>query len=237
MAAPRKAPTVDEPDLATELTELGAIEIDEQTSIEDALVTGMTAADDPFEGLTMSGCRLSGVELTGATLRNVTLVDVRLEDCELSGTTFDFATFERVRFERCRMSGFVAPQLEARHTTFSECRMDQAWFRLADLERCSFEDCDLSDADFYTARVAASRFVRTRLDGSEWSAASLDDVALHGSTFEGVQGADALRNLVIGSDQVVPLAFPVFGALSIVVDDDYLADELPGRRDLRDSAR
>jgi hypothetical protein len=54
----------------------------------------------------------------------------------------------------------------------------------------------------------------------EFSAADLEGAFLHGSVLEGVRGGGILRRVVIGTDQVVPLALSVFAALGIRVDDD-----------------
>jgi hypothetical protein len=39
-----------------------------------------------------------------------------------------------------------------------------------------------------------------------------------------VRGAAALRNITIGSDQVVSFAYPMFDAIGIRIDDDYFED-------------
>ena len=49
-------------------------------------------------------------------------------------------------------------------------------------------------------------------------------MAFHGSSIDGVRGAAALRNVTIGSDQVVSFAYPVFAAIGIRIDDDYFGD-------------
>jgi multisubunit Na+/H+ antiporter MnhF subunit len=49
-------------------------------------------------------------------------------------------------------------------------------------------------------------------------------VALHHSTLDGVKGAEALRDVVVGSDQLVSLALAVLPTLGVRVDDDYLTD-------------
>ena len=68
-----------------------------------------------------------------------------------------------------------------------------------------------------------SRLVRTRLDGSELSTAVFTDVALHGSSLSGIRGAD-LRDVVIGSDQVVELAVALFATRNVVSTSDDEAD-------------
>jgi hypothetical protein len=40
-----------------------------------------------------------------------------------------------------------------------------------------------------------------------------------------VRGGDSFRGAVIGTDQVLPLAFSVFSALGIRIDDDPAADD------------
>ena len=64
--------------------------------------------------------------------------------------------------------------------------------------------------------------MRSTLDGVEFSEAKLDDVAFHRSTIDGIKGAEVLRNITIGTDQIVPFAFPIFAALGIAIDDDYV---------------
>ena len=104
---------------------------------------------------------------------------------------------------------------------FLGCRMDQCWLRMAKLERCAFEDCDLTDADFYTATIPR---VAVRALHARWCrvlGGQAGDVAFHRSTIDGIKGAEALRNITIGTDQIVPFAFPIFAALGIAIDDDY----------------
>jgi hypothetical protein len=61
--------------------------------------------------------------------------------------------------------------------------------------------CDLARADFAKAKLTGAVLHRSRLDG--------------------VRGADALRGVVIGSDQMLPLSASLLAALGIVVDDDH----------------
>ncbi|MDQ1467233.1 MAG: hypothetical protein QOH10_1648, partial [Actinomycetota bacterium] len=63
-----------------------------------------------------------------------------------------------------------------------------------------FSGCDLSRAVFTKAAMVGTR--------------------LAGSTLDGLKGASALRGVVVGSDQVLPLALGLFGDLGIVINDD-----------------
>jgi hypothetical protein len=112
--------------------------------------------------------------------------------------------------------------------------MDEAWLRSAVLDHCAFEDCDLTGADLLGARLTDVRFVGCRLDGVEFASVWTEGtVALHGSTFEGASGLSDLRGLVIGHDQVLPMALPILAAHGVRIDDDYLEgpDDPGGRPD------
>jgi uncharacterized protein YjbI with pentapeptide repeats len=177
---------------------------------------------EPEDGLVLREARLVQLGWTGATLRDLDLRDVVIEGGELSGVTLEGATFERVRFVRCRMAGLVAPALRASHVVFDDCRLDDAWLRAATLERVGFEGCSMPRADLYAARIRQSRLVRCDLTELELSQAELDDVAFHGSRITGLKGGAALRNAVIGSDQVYEFAGPILHAANVRMDDDYL---------------
>jgi hypothetical protein len=69
-----------------------------------------------------------------------------------------------------------------------------------------FFDCDLSEAEFSQAKVPGTRF--------------------HGSSLSDIKGGEYLRDIVIDSSQVLPLALRVFSALGIRVDDER---DIPGR--------
>jgi hypothetical protein len=78
----------------------------------------------------------------------------------------------------------------------------------------------MSEADFYASKLTASSFHRCDLSRAEFSRAGCDHVSLHGSTLEGIRGADSLGGCAIGSDQIVALALPLFAAVGVVVEDD-----------------
>jgi uncharacterized protein YjbI with pentapeptide repeats len=198
--------------------------------LEGIRLTGSWAGAS-FEGLDIRGARLSGVRFTGATLDQLLLRDVVAVDCELSGATLNAGVFERVRFERCRMSGLVATGLRARDVEMVDCVLDGAWLRSATFERCELAGCNLRGADLYGADLRDTRLVHSQLDETEWSKATVGNLALHGSTLDGLRGVQALHHVVIGTDQLLPLALPLLASLGVVVDDDYLTDMPAPRRD------
>jgi uncharacterized protein YjbI with pentapeptide repeats len=191
---------------------------------DDVAWSGVTAgAEASFSGAAADcevvGSRLQGVRLTGAVLERLRLIDVELDDCELSGVLLEDASFVRVRFTRCRLSGIVAAGLKAHDVSFADCRLDGANFRMAEWERSEWTGCDLTDGDCYAAKLGGCAFLACTLTRFELSKAVCRDLALHGSTLDGIRGADALGGCLIGPDQVVPLGIALVGALGIRVQD------------------
>jgi uncharacterized protein YjbI with pentapeptide repeats len=195
-------------------------------TLEGVRCDGGEAAGRRVDGLTLRAALLVGCRLTGATLSGLDMLDVVVRDCDLSGANLAGAVLRRVTFERCRLSGLVANDLSATDVSVRDCRADGAWLRAARLEHCDIADSEMTGSDWYGAEVRRSRILRTRLDESELSTAVFADVALHGSSLSGVRGA-GLRDVVIGSDQVIEVAVAVFGTYGIVIDDEADTD-LPG---------
>lgn len=169
--------------------------------------------------LDVSGSRLVGLRLSGWELSGLHMVDVLLEDCELSGVRIVDGRFTRVELRRCRLSGLVAAGLRARDVVLDDCTASGAAFRMSTWERCELRDVDLRAADFYSARLPGARLLRCDLRGADFTKAVLPGTSLRHSTLDGIRGAESLGGVIIGSDQVLPLAVPLLSALGIVVDD------------------
>jgi hypothetical protein len=58
------------------------------------------------------------------------------------------------------------------------------------------------------------------LRGSDFSKASVPGLRLGGSQLEGVRGAMSMGGVVVGGDQVLPLALSMFGDLHIEIEND-----------------
>ena len=211
------------PRLPEDLEEQDRLLLRSGSTLVDARCADATAdADDSIDEVDLTRTRIVNGGFTGATFKAPQMTDVVFDSCELSGATFERARLERVSFVRCRMSAFAAPELQATDVSFVDCRLDGAWLRMSTLERCSFDGCAMTETDLYGASISHSRFTRCALDGAELSAATLDDVALHGSSIERIKGSAALRNVVIGSDQLVAFAVAALPGIGVSIDDEYL---------------
>ena len=73
-------------------------------------------------------------------------------------------------------------------------------FRPGDSPGRAFYDCDLSETDFSQSELGGARF--------------------HGSLLTDIKGGEYLRDIVIDSTQVLPLALRVFSALGISIADE-----------------
>lgn len=211
--AVRQVPRLDDERVVRAAAALEPHEVIEEVDWDDG-------APASVPGVEIARSRLTRLALTGLELAGWRLLDVVLVDCELSGTVLSDARFERVVFRRCRMSGLVAAELRAEDVRFEECRMDQAWLRGAVLDRCELVDCDLRGSDLYAARVTRSAFRRCDLTEADVHGSDFELVSLHGSTVDRLKGADALHDVTIGSEQLVPLALPILAAQRIRVDDE-----------------
>jgi uncharacterized protein YjbI with pentapeptide repeats len=194
--------------------------LDDEVSWDGVEASSAATVRDGAVDCQITGSRLSGVQFTATECHRLRLLDVVLDDCEFSGAVLSEATFVRVEFNRCRMSGLVAAGLNGRDVKWSGCKIDGVNYRAASLERCEWSDCLMDEADFYASKLTLASLYRCDLTRAEFSKARCDRVNLHGSTLQGIRGADSLRGCCIGSDQVVALALPLFTAVGVLVDDD-----------------
>jgi uncharacterized protein YjbI with pentapeptide repeats len=168
----------------------------------------------------VAGCRIERAQLTSGRLFRSHLVDCIAVACDFSGLVLDDCSIRRVEFRSCRFSGLQAQHSRFEDVAFFDCKVDGANFRMTKWESVEFRQCDLVDADFYGSTLPGSRFEGCDLSGTQFSKADLTGARLHGSTLDRIHGADSLRGVIIGSDQVIPVALAVFGTFKIVVDDE-----------------
>jgi uncharacterized protein YjbI with pentapeptide repeats len=219
----RRVPRIDDKALTTWST------LEDEDELVDVVLDGDFSGVD-LSHIALQQARLGGVTFTGTRLVRTTFIDCVIFDSEFSGAVFEECRFERVEFRRCRMSGLQAQGSRFTDVAMVDCKLDGANFRMTAWERAELRDCNLADADFYSAQLPGSIVQGCDLTNVELSKCGLAGSRLHGSRFEAVRGADALRGVVIGSDQLIPTALAVFGALGIRVED---AEEDASSRDAR----
>lgn len=168
----------------------------------------------------MASCRVERVQLTGSRLTRCTFVDCVASASDFSGVVLEDCSLRRVEFHECRLSGLQAQHSHFEDVAFFGCKIDKANFRMTEWKSAEFHDCELVEADFYESSLPGSRFQNSDLSGAQLSKADLSRSQLNGSRLEHIQGADGLRGVTIGSDQVIPVALAVFGELNIAVNDE-----------------
>jgi hypothetical protein len=92
-------------------------------------------------------------------------------------------------------------------------------------DRVVFDDVNLQGADFYAVHLTSARFFDCDMSGAEVSQAILPRARLHGSSLSDIKGGEYLRDVVIDTSQVLPLAVQVFRALEIRVEDERDASD------------
>jgi uncharacterized protein YjbI with pentapeptide repeats len=169
--------------------------------------------------LDIEECHLVGIVLAGQLLERFRGTDVVFEDCDLSGVDVERLDLLRVRFEGCRMRGIVAPSAQLRDVLVDGCTLDGAALRMARGERVAMTGCSLRGLDLTGSVIEGARLEHSDLTDADLSAVRLPGGRLVGSTLEGLRGGESLRDVVIDSSQVHPLALQVFRSLGIVVDE------------------
>jgi uncharacterized protein YjbI with pentapeptide repeats len=177
-------------------------------------------SDGDLEGLQVEDSRIVGSSFTAADLSCLRLIDVVVEGSDFSGADMEEASFTRVTFTDCRMSGALLPRAQMQDVTFSEVRLDHVNFRMIEGERVVFDHVNLERGEFYSAHLKASCFFDCDLSGADVSQVKLPGARFHGSVLSEIKGSEYLRDIVIETAQVVPLANGVFAGLNIRVEDD-----------------
>ena len=90
---------------------------------------------------------------------------------------------------------------------------------MSQAERVRFDHVDLRAAEFSAGHLAWASFFDCDLADSEWSHTHVPGGRFHGSSIGDIKGGEYLRDIVIDSSQVVPLALRVFAGLGISVND------------------
>jgi hypothetical protein len=157
-------------------------------------------SDAHLQGLVVEESHVVRSSFIAADLGRLTLVDVLVEGSDFSGADMEEASFTRVMFKGCRMSGARLPRTQMHDVTFHDVKLDRGDFYSAHLTKTRFFDCDLTGADVAKTKLAGARF--------------------HGSVLLDLKGGEYLRNVVIDTAQVLPLAAGVFAGLNIRIDDD-----------------
>lgn len=105
-----------------------------------------------FEGLDLTGRKLTGVDLTESTLRGIDFAGANL-----SIALFDFAVIENVSFDGADLGG----------ASFRGARLVNVTFEGADLRAAVFEDAILEDTDITAGRLCNTQMPNETTDNTE----------------------------------------------------------------------
>ncbi len=181
-------------------------------------------SDGGLDGLSVEDSHIVHSSFTAADLNRLRLVDVLVEGSDFSGADMEEASFTRVIFRGCRMSGALLPRAQMRDVTFFEVRLDGVNFRMVEGERVVFDHVNLERSEFYSAHLKTACFFDCDLSGTDVSQVKLPGARFHGSVLSEIKGGEYLRDIVIDSAQVLPLAKGVFAGLNIRVKDERETD-------------
>jgi uncharacterized protein YjbI with pentapeptide repeats len=207
------------PRLPRELPVAAAIDPSDDLDVFQLKVQG-DFSDQRFQGMTVEEAHIFRASFVGADLHRIRLVDVLVEGADFSGADLEEASFSRVEFADCRMSGALFPRARLEDVTFTECKLDGANLRACEAKRILFDHVNLRHTEFSAGHLISACFFDCDLSEAEFSQAVLPGARFHGSSLADIKGGEYLRDIVIDSSQVLPLALRVFLALGIRVDDE-----------------
>lgn len=171
-------------------------------------------------GITIEESHIARASFVGADLGRLRLVDVLVEESNFSGADMQEASFTRVTFRGCRMSGALMPHTYLQDVVFSECKLDGVNFRMSKGDRVVFDHVNLRQAELISAHLKSTCFFDCDMQETDVSQAVLPAARFHGSVLSDIKGGEYLRDVVIDSSQVLPLASRVFSAFNIRVQDE-----------------
>jgi Pentapeptide repeats (8 copies) len=108
---------------------------------------------------------------------------------------------------------------------FAASKLDGANLRMSEADRIVVDHINLRGAEFSAGRLASACFFDCDLGGADFSHVVMPEARLHGSSPADIRGSEYLRDIVVDSSQVLPLALRVFAGLGIRMEDER---ETPG---------
>ena len=142
----------------------------------------------------------------GAELGQLRLVDVLVEGSDFSGADLQEASFTASRSRDVECRALLIPQAQLRDVRFSECKLDGINLRMAKGDRVLFDHVNLQKGEFFSAHLMSTCFFDCDLSETDVSQAVLPRARFHGSLLSDIKGGEYLRDIVIDSSQVLPLA-------------------------------
>ena len=189
------------------------------TEIDHATIRG-DFSDRDLEGLIVQDSHIVHCSFTAADLHRLRLVDVLVEESDFSGADIGEASFTARDVRGMPHVGCVAPARQIRDVRFSDVRLDGVNLRMAEGDRVLFDHVNLTRAELSAAQLAVACFFDSDLTEADISQARLPGARFHGSVLSELKGSEYLRDVVIDSTQVLPLARGILAGLHILVDDD-----------------
>jgi Pentapeptide repeats (9 copies)/Pentapeptide repeats (8 copies) len=201
---------------------------------DDLPLSGSLDADDPMivqrtlqgdfsnqchHGVMVEESHILHASFVGADLSRIRLVDVLVEGADFSGADLEEASLSRVEFVDCRMSGVQMARGTLQDVTFTGCKVDGANFRMSQADRVLLDHVNLRGTEFSAGHLAFARFFDCDLNGVDFSQVVMPGARFHGSSLADIKGGEYVRDIVIDTEQVLPLALRVFTALGIRIED------------------
>jgi len=198
------------------LTPIKVEELQEEPTIDHALIEGGLVVDDVLSHGMIDASILDGLMIIGGNADAVIFRNVEMQRCDWSNTTAESSSWSKVLVDGCKLTGTQLNLAVMKDVSFTDCRADLIQLQNAKLQRTSFRHCNLQHAYFNGAKLPKTIFEACDLTGADFSNADIRGSDLRRSKIDGIRiGPEQLRDVIVTQDQALYLA----SLLGLVVRD------------------
>lgn len=212
----RKRTGPERPDLPTEFdpapAQLGNGQAWTGVRVDESFITPDRLAD-----IELTESVWTRVDLSTSTITGLRCRDLVFDRCDLSAALLDGAHLTRVLFLGCRLNGVMLTGSHLRDVIIEDSTARLANFHATHARHLTIERTTLTEADFGATELVDSSIYDCDLSAANFTNASPNGLALHGSTLDNIRGATHLIGVAIDPDQTIPLGAAMITSMNITI--------------------
>ena len=175
--------------------------------IEKVRFEGGVMAGAEGERLSFDDCIFKDVSFAGSDFTSAEFVDVRFETCDFSNVNFQNATFHRCEILNSKLTGADFANANLGHTLFTEIDGRYSNFSFAGMKEVEFNGCSIVDAEFYECTFKVVRFIKCKMDNSNFTETNLAGIDLSNSTYDRIEVTlPKIAGCIVSKDQAIGFA-------------------------------
>ena len=204
------------------------LELTDESRLADLAVPDVDLSGRSARLLEIDGCQLTGARLASARLPKLSVFDSRLERCDLANAICSDATLTRVEMRGSRLTGASFVQASLRHVLLADCTAEMLSLRFSTAIGLEVLDCRLRGADFTSADLRGTRFVRCDLGDADFSSAQASGCRFIDCGWEQARGITSLAGATVVSSSpydLLTFAAVLAGSVGITLSDSEASEK------------